>query len=184
MTLTSAADRSPFDEATLSVFRLETYQTYVAEGERTRVQAFLTGQPLPERTVLTSPMMARMARTTMAGVVWTRARLITWPLTDYTRFALVGYQESAAVGLRTFLAYVDTHPELAALDREFWLFDAGTPRAVAMLMDYDSNGRLLGSRITRDSAELDRCDRDRELALAHAIPLNHFLAEKAALIRA
>jgi hypothetical protein len=180
---TSPADLTPFDQVRSTVFRLETRQTYVVASEQDRVRAFLDRRPLPPRNILTSPMIARMATSTLDGVRWTRARLISWPLTDYTRFELVSYQESAVVGLETHVADVDRHPELAALTDDFWLFDGDDPdHAVAMLMDYDTDGRFLGRCVTRDPAVLDRCRDQRDLALLDAVPLHRFLAERAAVI--
>jgi hypothetical protein len=181
MTTPPADPTTLFDQVRSTVFRLETRQTYVVAGEQDRVRAFLDGRPLPLRNILTSPMIARMATSTLAGVRWTRARLVRFPLTDYTRFELVSYQESAVVGLETHLADVDTDPALADLTDDFWLLDGDDPdHAVAILMDYDPDGRFLGRQVTRDPAVLGRCRHQRDLALAHAVPLHRFLAEKAA----
>ena len=78
----------------------------------------------------TSPWLARIAETTAAGKSWHRIRAVSWPLTEYERYQMIGYQESAAAGDVIRIADRAAHRELAALDRDFWLFDAEGPPSV------------------------------------------------------
>ena len=69
---------------------------------------------------------------------------------------MIGYQESAAAGDVIRIADRSAHPELAALDRDFWLFDAEGPQPFAALMTYDDAGSYLGSEITAAPEVIDR----------------------------
>ena len=132
-----------FDLFERTAERLEVLPAYAVGGaEEERLRAFRLGLPRPERSVRTSPWLARIARTTAAGKSWRRIRVLGWPLTEYQRYQLTGYQESAAAGDVIRIADRSAHPELAALDRDFWLFDADGPQPFAALMTYRRRGRV------------------------------------------
>ena len=122
-----------FDLFERSAFRLETLAR-LRGRRRGRAPAGLpAGLPRPERSVRTSPWLARIAQTTAAGKSWHRVRVVGWPLTEYERYQMIGYRESAAAGDVIRIADRSAHPELAVLDRDFWLFDAEGPRPFAAL---------------------------------------------------
>ncbi len=114
-----------FDRFQATAFRLETLPRYAGdEGEEFAI--FLAGGLLPERSTRTVPWLRRGADTTAAGAQWRRVHVVSRPLTDYLRFEMVGYQANVGAGEDVRIADRDTHPELAALRRDFWLFDADT----------------------------------------------------------
>jgi uncharacterized protein DUF6879 len=166
-----------FDLFERSAFRLETLPAYAVGGaEEERLKAFRLGLPRPERSVRTSPWLARIARTTAAGKSWRRIRVLGWPLTEYQRYQLVGYQESAAAGDVICIADRSARPELAVLDRDFWLFDADEPQPFAALMTYDDADRYIGSEITAAPETIERCKAARRLAERYSVPLDTYLA--------
>lgn len=171
-----------FDRFRATAFRLETLLRYAGdEGEEFAI--FLAGQPLPERSTRTVPWLRRVADTTAAGARWQRVHVLSRPLTDYLRFEMVGYQANVDAGEDVRIADRGTHPELASLRRDFWLFDAETPDAFAMLMHHDTAGRLIGFQSTDDFATIDRCLRERDLALALSVPLHEYAAALNAQVR-
>jgi len=166
-----------FDLFERSAFRLEVLPAYAVGGaEEERLRAFRLGLPRPERSVRTSPWLARIARTAAEGKSWRRVRVLSQPLTEYQRYQLVGYQESAAAGDVIRVADRSAHPELAALDRDFWLFDADGPRPFAALMSYDEVDSYLGSEITTAAAAIEHCKAGQRLAERFAVPLDNYLA--------
>jgi hypothetical protein len=175
--LLARADLSTcFDLFERSAFRLETLRTYAVGAEDERLRAFRLGLPRPERSVRTSPWLARIAQTTAAGKYWQRVRVVGWPLTEYEQYQMIGYRESAAAGDMIRIADRSAHPELAALNRDFWLFDANGPRPFAALMTYDEVGKYLGSEITAATEVIDSCKADQQLAGRYAVPLENYLA--------
>jgi hypothetical protein len=157
--------------------RLETLPAYAVGGaEEERLNAFRRGLPRPERSVRTSPWLARIAQTTAEGKSWRRIRVLGWPLTEYQRYQLAGYQESAAAGDVIRIADRSAHPELAALDRDFWLFDADSPQPFAALMSYDGTGAYLGSEITSVPDSVEHCKAALRMAGRYAVPLDTYLA--------
>lgn len=161
-----------FDCFEHTAFRLETRQDYTVPAEQERIRAFRAGLSLPERSPRTSPWLARIQATTQAGKRWRRVRLIAEPMTDYTRYQLAGYQESAAAGEDIWICRLAAHRDLAALTRDFWLFDD----QVAAFLRYDAEGRFTGAELNQDPAAISRCQDERDLALGHSMPLARYLA--------
>lgn len=168
-----------FDQFAVSAFRLETLQRYSVSAEDTRMRAFREGMPRPERSVRTSPWLRRIALTTAAGKSWSRVHVIQEPLSEYLRYELIGYVESMAVGEEIRLA----HPPQDQALVDFWLFDAGTPGAFAVLMRYDDAGTVLGyERVDKvdKPAELGALDSVRDLVWSRSWSLAEHLARKPA----
>lgn len=165
-----------FDRFERSTFRLETLQRYSVSQEDERLRAFREGTARPVRSVGNSSWLRRMALTTMDGKRWQRVHIVEHPLSEYLRYQLLGYAESAVVGEDIRIADRVAHPDLAALNKDFWLFDADTDQAYALLMRYDEEGHFLGFDHTTDPNTLERCRVQRDLALEHAVGLNTYLA--------
>lgn len=170
-TLDTAEFQALFDAARQSVFRLEGLQTYAVPADDAELAAFRTGAPRPERSVRTSPWLARIAVSTATrGVSWSRVRVIEWPLTEYTRYELVTYVESQAAGERILIT--EQHPGCD----DFWLLDARTDDQVGVWMRYDSDGALLARELVSDPAVLAEMADVADRAVAAAVPLNTWLA--------
>lgn len=167
-----------FDTFTRSAFRLETLPAYDVGGdEAERLAAYRDGRPRPERSVRTSPWLARIASTTAQGKQWQRVRIVDNPLTEYQRYQLESYRESQAVGEEIRIV---ERAAVGDLGPDFWLLDEGTPDRCAVVLHYDHNGRYQGA----DYYDGDRVEelqvwRTRKLAVQHSTPLNEFLAKVA-----
>lgn len=162
-----------FDEFRVSAFRLECLQTYAVSAEDARLRAFREGLPRPERSVRTSPWLQRIAATTIGGKSWARARLVRHPLTEYTRYELIGLVESQAVGEQIRIVDLNSHPELSDLGPDFWLFDADEPDEFAIVMRYEA-GSVLGYERTTD---VDWCRDQRDAARARSVSLAEYLVQ-------
>jgi hypothetical protein len=126
-----------------SAFRLETLPAYDVPDEVDELEPYRAGRPLSERSVRTTPWLAQMAATTGQGKEWQRLRLIGAEPTLYEAWEVDRYVESQACGEQVRLLDRAEHPDLVG--RDFWLFDAGTPSAVAYLMRYDEHGGFHGA---------------------------------------
>jgi hypothetical protein len=165
-----------FDRFRTSAWRLEARQRYTSPGEDDRIKAWREGRPRPERSVRTSPWLRRVAVTTAEGKQWGRVHVVRHPLSEYLRYEMFGYVESAAAGEEIRIADQAASPALDALGPDFWLFDGGTEHAFAVLMHYDDDGRLAEYEPVSATAALGECYRVRDLVLAHSVPLNAYLA--------
>lgn len=166
-----------FDRFDADVFRLEGLQTY-AVGEEDEVAAHLRGDPAPERSVRTSPWLARIAVTTVAGKSWQRVHVVDHPLSDYLEYELARYVESQAAGEQIWIVDRGVDEALSGLGEDFWLFDGDSPNAFAVLMHYDEAGHFVGFDHTTEPDVLDRCRRERDLVRPHAVELNIYLAKR------
>lgn len=97
-------------------------------------------------------------------------------LSEYLRYELVGYVESAAAGEEIRIADRRADPRLAELSQDFWLFDAETDVPFAALINYARDGEVLGFKYLDDAATLRRFRAERDLALEHSVALNSYLA--------
>ena len=160
-----------------SAFKLETRQETAIGEEAERVAAFREHRPRPDRSVATTPYLQWVARATLDGKPWVRVRIVEYPLTEYTRYQVVGYQESAAAGERIFIADRARDPSLASLHQDFWLFDEGRRTELALIMDYTADGEYAGCRAA-SPAEVRQLRQAKETVLAHTVPLNEFIAAR------
>lgn len=168
-----------FDSFESTVVRLEALPAYSVGGaEAERLQAFRNGKPRPERSVRTDQWLARIALTTVDGKWWSRVRIVDSPPTEYQRYQFASYRESQAVGERVSMI------ERAAAGYDgpdFWLFDAGTPQARAVVMHYDDAGHWLGADLVTDHDTVGGLERSLATVTAGAEPFNVYLARIEAL---
>ena len=93
------------------------------------------------------------------------------------------FGENAEAGEDVRIADRTAHPELAELDRDFWLLDDETDHPVAQLMTYDPDGQYVSREVTSDPAVIARCRAQRDLALARSANLKDFLQEASERLR-
>lgn len=149
-------------------FRLEQLDRYTVDEEDELYAAWRSGRSI-RRTPDTSEWLQLIAEHTAAGRRVRSVRVVDWPLSDYVRFELDSYPDNVAAGQEVYVVDRQAHPDLAALAEDFWLFDDTTAAA----MRYDASGRPLDPQAVADVA-VYRAHRD--LALAHARPLDEWLA--------
>jgi Family of unknown function (DUF6879) len=154
-----------------SAFRWEPLPSCGGGGaEAERIDAWRAGRPRPERSVRTSPWLARIAVTTTEGKRWMRVLVLDSPLTEYQAYRLAGLIESQAAGEQIRVMCRDAAP----LVPDFWLFDD----TVAVFLSYDAAGQFTGARLTRDPAEAALCVAERDRMVRRSVPLNEYLAER------
>lgn len=164
-----------FDQFRHTAFRLETLPVYDVGGqEAERIAAMRSGRPIPERTVATSPWLARIAASTMRdGKRWSRVRVVDEPMTDYQTDELVAFIEAQVAGDHILIV---PRSQVPAHGGDYWLFDGGTAEATAVVLRYDNVGHWLGAEQVTEPLELRRLEQRRREVTAKAVPLNVFLA--------
>lgn len=148
-------------------FRLEALPQYLVPEEDEDFAAWQRGER-PRRTPESSAWLAEIRDTTAAGVHWWRARVLDYPLAEYSAHELHAYQDNAAAGEEIYVADRAWSAELTDLRDDFWLFDS----KVVVRMVYDDEGHFLHPEQLDDTA---RYVAIRDLALGHAIPLADYL---------
>ncbi|MBA8932158.1 hypothetical protein BC739_009417 [Kutzneria viridogrisea] len=148
-------------------FRLETLPTYLVDEEAEDFAAWQRGN----RTLLTvenDPWLQHIRDTTATGVHWWRARIVDYPLTDYSTYELHGYQANAAAGEDIYIADRAWSAELVELRDDFWIFD----NEIVVRMIYDEDGRFVRPEHVTDTRHYLGL---RSIAIRHAVPLAEFL---------
>ena len=163
-----------FASFTRSAWRLETLPAYGTEDSDPSFARYLELGHLPplEQRPRAQAWLAAVRQVTMEGRRMGRVHVLGRPLSSYLVYELATYPENAAAGETIGIADADTHPELAGLDRDFWLLDD----ELVLVMDYDSHGCFQQLTPTRDRQWVTRARRQRDLAVACSVPLADFLA--------
>lgn len=165
-----------FDGFTATVIRLETLPLYDVGEELAELSAARDGLPRPERSVRTSPWLARIAvQTIQQGKVWTRVRVVSDPPTEYESHELIAHGEAQVVGNRVLVAQRNA-VEIDIDPPDFWLFDRGLPGECAVRMFYDEAGHWLGAQRCDDPAVLASLRDTLDRVLDVAVSLNEYLA--------
>ena len=152
-----------------SVSRLETLSSYSAPGEAEMLRAFNEGHPMPPRNPDTDPWLRMVADSVQAGRRWSRVHVLERPLSDYLRFEILGYQGNVVAGEDVRIADRADVPEtLSVLTSDFWLLDD----EVAVVMEYDGDGRRLSMEPTRDVGDFVE---QRDTAIEHSVPLLDYI---------
>lgn len=168
-----------FDSFRHNALRLETLQAYAVSGEAERIRAWREGRARPERSVRTSEYLREVAANVLAGRERTRVRIVDHPLSEYCRYQMGSYIESAAAGeqIRIVVRLGGSMQARQDLDivTDFWFFDQGTEHERAVLLDYDANGAPTGAHLAT-KPELASCRKLWATAYKHSVHINEYLA--------
>ena len=101
---------------------------------------------MPERSPRTNPFLRRIAESTADGKRWSRVHVVDLPLSEYVRFELETYRESARAGEHIGIAERRPAPQLGALQSISGCSTPRPARAVAVFLEYDPAGITSGRR--------------------------------------
>jgi hypothetical protein len=163
------------DSFARSAWRLETLSVYNPRSDAAYRHFAATGEVLPlDQRPGKQAWLAGIREAVAAGKRLTQLHVVDRPLSAYLRYELAVYPENVAAGMAIRIADRTSHPELAPLDRDFWLLDDETDRPVAQLMTYDPDGEYVSREVTSEAAVLARCRAQRDLALGCSVTLAEF----------
>lgn len=155
-----------------TAYRLEAQQIYSNDKEDAALARFLAGEP---HNADFSWVMPKLKAQLAAGRRQTTVRVVVEPPTDYTRFELTLYPELTAVGedIRIISVPDGTWPKEVPR-HDYWLFDDHD----LWRMHYHSNYRFAGAELLTDDSVIADHIRWRDTAIAQAIPLDDYLADR------
>jgi hypothetical protein len=162
-----------YNQASQEAFRLETRQEYDVPAESAQFRAFMEGRPLPSDPRIDRSMQVGRA-VASRGVLLHRVHVLDLPLTTYLRYELAAYSENIATGEAVRIAIRSWHPSLGELTEDFALFDPGSGHEAMVWMRYDPLGHLVDRDYSDDPSDLALAIRQRDVALAHSVPLSEF----------
>ncbi|GAA4241542.1 hypothetical protein GCM10022254_70810 [Actinomadura meridiana] len=156
-----------------SAFRLETRDRYNVPAEQERVRRFLAGDP-DEHFLLGAHSWGEMTRVAVReGRPFTRVRVVSVPLGDYSRYALWSAQGNLGAGEE--IQYLDRE-RAAALGlpvrppHDAWLLDE---ERVAVL-HFDDDDQPLGAELLDEAATVVEHQRWRDLAWKASVSRDEF----------
>lgn len=167
------------DNFTESMFRLEALQEYTVSGDDERRSAWREGRPLPPPRPAKAETIRDFRQLTEAGRRIHRVHVVDLPLTEYVSYELHVYQENVDAGEDVRIAERSAHPDLEDLREDFVLLDGDTDHPVVIWYRYDQDGRLVAHEVDDDPVVAAHCRAQRDLALAHSVPLAEFDAQTA-----
>ncbi|MGH3836831.1 MAG: DUF6879 family protein [Pseudonocardiaceae bacterium] len=162
--------KAEFDRMEREAFRLQQHQSY-AGVPGPEWKAWQAGQPLPAITPESHPFLKKVAGYTAAGRRVYDVHIVEWPLAEYTRYALAVIPMSAWDGSEVFMVDRDTHPDLATLTEDFWMFDE---QRIAV-MRYDEQERFVEA--AEPPEPIENYIARRDLAMKYAVSFEQWMSE-------
>ena len=152
-----------------TAFRLETRDQYNAPVEDEPLRQFVAGEQ-PDMAWFTN-WLTSIRTATAQGRRFRRVRVVTRPLTDYSRFGhfCAGYTNEAGEDIR----YLDRADAGALPDYDYWLFDS----CKLVRMHFAEDGAFLGGEVVEEPAVIVRHNYWRDAAWHLATRRDAFVVE-------
>ncbi|MEV0682175.1 DUF6879 family protein [Actinosynnema sp. NPDC050436] len=152
-----------------TAFRLETRDLYKSANETRALEQFTVGEPVEMGWFQNWLSMIREA--TAAGRRFSRVRVVTTPLTVYSRFGIFCSEYTNEAGEDIRYLRRDVAPGLP--DYDYWLFDSRK----LVRMHFDSDENFLGGELIEDPAEIVKHSYWRDAAWHRAVRRDDFATE-------
>ncbi|MFL6140955.1 MAG: DUF6879 family protein [Labedaea sp.] len=153
-----------------TAFRLETRDQYNSPREGEAYRKFLAGEP---DASYHEGWLSMVRQSTAEGRLFSRVRVVSFPLTDYTRFGIwvSGFTSEAGDDIR-YLAR-DQADDAGLPKHDFWLFDS---RKLVM-MHFGDDDRFEAAEVIEDPLAVVEHNYWRDAARHHAVPRDDFVAQ-------
>lgn len=153
-----------------SAFRFETRDSYNSEVGREPFRKFLAGEP--DDYAWHQSWLIQIRRDRAEGKVWQRVRIVSVPLSDWTRYGI----QVAKVGLEAGddIRYLrrDVAAELGLEPYDAWLFDGHQ----LIRLHFGDDDTFRGAEQVTDVDVVARHRQWRDLAWQHALGPDEFVA--------
>jgi hypothetical protein len=134
---------------------------------------FLAGQPDDLPWIQSWLDMLRAA--TVAGRRFARVRMVTLPLTDYSRFGVWCARFTGGAGEDIRYLTRDQASAAGLPEQDYWLFDSRK----LLRMHFDEHDRFLGGELVEDPAEIVQANYWRDAAWHQAVRRDDFADQQA-----
>ncbi|WP_020670607.1 DUF6879 family protein [Amycolatopsis nigrescens] len=152
-----------------AAFRLEVRDRYDAPYENESVRKFLAGEPDGLEWANSWLRLVREGRA--EGRTFSRVRVVSLPLTDYSRFGLWVSQFTVEAG--EDIRYVARDEAADLPSHDYWMFDSRT----VIRMHFDDESVFLGGEIIDDPAEVVQHNYWRDAAWHKAVRREDFATD-------
>ncbi|MBV9728172.1 MAG: hypothetical protein JO309_01925 [Pseudonocardiales bacterium] len=152
-----------------TAFRLETRDQYKSANETEALRQFIAGEPVDLGWFQNWLTMIREA--VSQGRRFTRVRVVSMPLTDYSRFGVFCSEHTNAAG--EDIRYLKRDEAVDLPDYDYWLFDSRK----LVRMHFDDEDNFLGGEIIEDPAVIVEHNYWRDAAWHRAVRRDDFATE-------
>jgi hypothetical protein len=151
---------------------LEVRDRYDADYENESLRRFLAGEhdDLPWM----QDWLRMIRGDTAEGKRYARARVVSMPLTDYSRFGVWCAQFTNGAGEDIRYVTRDAANAAGLPNHDYWLFDSRK----LVRMHFDDNDAFLGGEVIEDPAEIVQHNYWRDAAWHQAVRRDDFAAEQ------
>ncbi|ONM50488.1 hypothetical protein B0T44_17225 [Nocardia donostiensis] len=152
-------------------FHLEVQDTYETPEESEPLRKFLNGEH--DDYEWFQPWLDHVRYVTGRGVAIRRARVVSEPHTEYTRFAkaVARFNANAGEDVRYLPRHMISVDELTTDD--WWLFDD----ALVAFTVFEPSGRWAGGAVSTDPRMVEYCRAVKERVWARAVPLREYTTQ-------
>jgi hypothetical protein len=161
-----------FSSFKYTAFRLEVRDAYAPGYERESYERFLEGEPYDLSWMQDWLSMVRDA--TADGRIFARVRVVSRPLSDYSRWSYVVSQRNIEAGEDIRYLARKGAQAVGLPNHDYWLFDS---RKLAR-MHFSDDDRFIGAEIVEDPAEIVRHNHWRDAAWHHAARRDEFATKE------
>jgi hypothetical protein len=151
---------------------LEARDRYDASYENESLRKFLAGEA--DDLPWMQSWLDMLREATAKGRRFTRVRVVTLPLTDYSRFGVWCAQFTNGAGEDIRYLPRDRAGAAGLPNHDYWLFDSRK----LVRMHFDDNDAFLGCEVIEDPAEIVQHNYWRDAAWHHAIRRDDFATEQ------
>jgi len=153
-----------------TAYRLERRDYYYSPNETKALAQFVEGQPVDMGWFQNWLSMIRAA--TAEGRRFSRVRVVSVPLTDYSRFGVFCSQYTNAVG--EDIRYLTRDQTRDLPDYDYWLFDS----RLLIKLHFDEEENFLGGEAIEDPAAIVQHGYWRDAAWHRAVRRDDFATEQ------
>ncbi|HET6270324.1 MAG TPA: hypothetical protein VFE00_09675 [Arthrobacter sp.] len=153
-----------------TAFRLEVRDQYDAPYENESLRKFLAGEQ--DDLPWVQSWLAMIREHTAEGRRFSRVRVVSMPLTDYSRFGVWAAQFTCGAGEDIRYLTRDQAQAEGLPDQDYWLFDS----RMLVKMHFDEADHFLGGEIIDDPPVIVQHNYWRDAALHQAVRRDDFAA--------
>jgi hypothetical protein len=151
-----------------TAFRLEVRDRYNSPRETDSFEKFLVGEP--DDLAWHQQWLAMLREASAQGRMFARVRVVSSPLSDYSRFGVWISQFANEAGDDIRYLARDTAEALDLPDHDYWLFDSRK----LVRMHFGDDDRFLGGEVIDDPALIVRHNYWRDAARHYAVRRHEF----------
>jgi hypothetical protein len=155
-----------------TAFRLEVRDRYDAPYENESLRKFLAGEQ--DDLLWMQSWLVMLRDLTAPGRRFARVRVVSMPLTDYSRFGVWCAQFTNAAGEDIRYLTRDQAQAEGLPAHDYWLFDS----RILVQLHFDDEDRFLGGEVIEDPAVIVQHNYWRDAAWHKAVRRDDFAAEQ------